>query len=56
MWKWVAEDFPVVYVPPIELIVLLAVVPIALLVAQALAAGPAHAATRIRPAETLRTE
>ena len=56
VWRWVAEDFPVAYVPPIELVAVLLVVPIALLVAQALAAGPAVAATRIRPAQILRTE
>jgi ABC-type antimicrobial peptide transport system permease subunit len=56
VWRWLAEDFPVAYVPPIELIVVLLVIPIALLIAQALAAGPAHAATRIQPAVTLRTE
>ena len=44
------------YVPPVEAIAVLVVVPVALVVAQALAAGPAHAATRIRPAETLRAE
>jgi ABC-type antimicrobial peptide transport system permease subunit len=54
--RWVADDFPLVYVPPIEVIAVLLVVPIVLLVAQGLAAGPAHAATRIRPAQTLRTE
>jgi hypothetical protein len=32
------------------------VVPAALALANALAAGPAHAAARIRPAEALRTE
>jgi hypothetical protein len=52
----VADDFPVASVPPIEVLALLVVVPVALLVAQALAAGPAHAATRIQPAQTLRTE
>jgi hypothetical protein len=56
VWRWVAEDFPVLYVPPIEVLVILVVVPVVLLVAQALAAGPAHAATRIQPAQTLRTE
>ena len=56
VWRSVAEDFPVAYVPPIEVLALLVVVPVALLVAQALAAGPAHAATRIQPAQTLRTE
>ncbi len=56
VWRWVADDFPVVYVPPIEVIAIIVIVPVALLVAQLLAAGPAHAATRIRPAETLRAE
>jgi hypothetical protein len=56
VWRWVADDFPVAYVPPIEVLVVLVVVPVALFVAQALAAGPAHAATRIRPAQTLRSE
>jgi hypothetical protein len=56
VWRWVAEDFPVAYVPPVELIAVLLVVPVALVLAQALALGPAHAATRIRPAETLRAE
>ena len=56
IWRLVAEDSPVAYVPPVEAIAVLVVVPVALVVAQALAAGPAHAATRIRPAETLRAE
>jgi hypothetical protein len=56
LWRYVAEDFPIAYVPPIEVLVVLVVIPVALLIAQALAAGPAHAATRIRPAQTLRTE
>lgn len=56
VWRWVAEEFPVAYVPPIAVLVIVMVVPIALLIAQALAAGPAHAATRIQPATTLRTE
>jgi hypothetical protein len=55
-WKQVAEDFPVVYVPPIALLGVLAVVPLALLIANLLAAGPARAATRVHPAEVLRTE
>lgn len=56
VWRWVAEEFPVAYVPPIAVLVIVVVVPLALLIAQALAAGPAHAATRIHPAATLRTE
>jgi ABC-type lipoprotein release transport system permease subunit len=55
-WKQVAEDFPVVYVPPLALLGVLLVVPVALLIANLLAAGPARAATRIRPAQVLRTE
>jgi hypothetical protein len=34
----------------------LLVAPVALAIANLLAAGPAHAATRVRPAEELRTE
>ena len=61
IWRLVAEDSPVAYVPPVEAIAVLVVVPLrvevgAEVLAQALAAGPAHAATRIRPAETLRAE
>jgi len=55
-WRWLADDFPVVYVPPLAVIAVLLVVPVALAVALALAAGPARAAARIRPAEALRTE
>ena len=56
MWRSVAEGLPVEFVTPLEVVVVLLVVPAALLVTQLLAAGPAYAATRIRPAQTLRTE
>ena len=56
LWRWVAEDFPLAYVPPVALVAPLLVIPVALALAQAIAAGPGHAATRIRPAETLRSE
>jgi predicted lysophospholipase L1 biosynthesis ABC-type transport system permease subunit len=56
LWKQTAEDFPVVYVPPLALFGVLLVVPVAIAIANVLAAGPAHAATRVRPAEALRTE
>jgi hypothetical protein len=56
VWRWVADDFPLAYVPPVALVALLLVIPVALVLAQAIAAGPGHAATRIRPAETLRSE
>jgi len=56
LWRWVADEYPVAYVPPIAVLAVLVIIPVALLIAQALAAGPAHAATRIRPAQTLRAE
>jgi hypothetical protein len=55
-WRWLADDFPIVYVPPVALLAVVAVAGIAIALANALAAGPAHAATRIRPAEALRVE
>jgi hypothetical protein len=55
-WHWLADDFPIVYVPPFALLAVVAVAGIAIALANALAAGPAHAATRIRPAEALRVE
>jgi hypothetical protein len=56
LWKQLAESFPVVYVPPLALVAVLVVAPAAIAIANALAAGPAHAATRIRPAAALRSE
>ena len=56
LWKQLAENFPVAYVPPLALVAVLFVVPVAIVVANLIAAGPAHAATRIRPARVLRAE
>jgi ABC-type antimicrobial peptide transport system permease subunit len=56
VWRWLADDFPVAYVPPLALAAVILVVPLALVIANALAAGPAQSVARIRPAETLRTE
>jgi ABC-type antimicrobial peptide transport system permease subunit len=56
VWKQLAESFPVAYVPPFALVAVLLVVPMAIVIANLVAAGPAHAATRIRPATALRTE
>jgi hypothetical protein len=56
LWRQLAESFPVVYVPPLALMAVLLVVPVAIVVANLVAAGPAHAATRIRPARVLRSE
>jgi hypothetical protein len=56
IWRWLADDYPVVYVPPIELVAILLVIPAALLVVNAIAVAPGRAAARIRPAEALRVE
>ena len=55
-WRVVAEATPMVYVAPLAVLALLLVVPVALLVANLLAALPGHRAARLRPAEVLRTE
>jgi len=56
VWRWLAHSFPVAYVPPLALVAVVLVVPAAILVVNALAAGPGRAAARIRPAEALRVE
>jgi ABC-type lipoprotein release transport system permease subunit len=56
VWKQIAVDFPVLYVPPFALLGVLLVIPVALLITNLIAAGPAHAATRVHPASELRTE
>jgi ABC-type antimicrobial peptide transport system permease subunit len=56
VWRQIADSFPVVYVPPLALAAVILLIPIALVVANLLAAGPARAATRLQPAEVLRTE
>jgi len=56
IWRWLPNDYPVVYVPPIELVAILLVIPAALLVVNAIAVAPARSAARIRPAEALRVE
>jgi hypothetical protein len=55
-WRWLADDFPLVYVPPLAIAAVVLVAAVAIALANALAAGPAHVATRIRPAEALRVE
>ena len=56
VWRRLADNFPVVYVPPLALIAVIIVIPVAVLLANLLAAWPAHSAARIRPAEALRAE
>jgi hypothetical protein len=55
-WRWLADDFPIAYVPPFALLAVLLVASVAIVIANALAAGPAHVASHIRPAEALRVE
>jgi predicted lysophospholipase L1 biosynthesis ABC-type transport system permease subunit len=55
-WRWLADGFPIAYAPPLALLAIAAAAAVAVAVANALAAGPAHVATRIRPAEALRVE
>jgi ABC-type lipoprotein release transport system permease subunit len=56
IWRSVAEQTPMVYVPPTSALALLLALPAALLVANLLVAAPAQRAARLRPAEVLRTE
>ena len=55
-WRAIADETPMVYVPPTAALALLLAVPCALLVANAIAALPGERAARLRPAEVLRTE
>lgn len=56
LWKQFANNYPVVYAPPLALVAILLAAPIAVAVSNLLAVGPARSATRIRPAEVLRSE
>ena len=56
VWRRLADNFPVVYVPPLAVVAVVLVIPAAVLLANLLAAIPARSAARIRPAEALRTE
>jgi hypothetical protein len=55
-WRALANSFPLVYASPFAVVAVLIAVPVALVIANLLAAGPAHAATRISPARALRAE
>ena len=56
IWEWLATTFPVVYVPPLALVSVLLAAPVAVAIANSLAAGPGHAATKLRPSEALHSE
>ena len=55
-WRWVADATPLLYVPPLATAVVVLSVPVALVVAGAMAALPARRAARLRPADVLRAE
>jgi hypothetical protein len=56
LWHQVADNTPIAYHPPLAVWALLLIVPLALLLANLLAAWPGHRAARIQVGQTLRTE
>jgi hypothetical protein len=55
-WEWVADATPLVFSPPVAIVVILLAIPVTIVVANLLAAGPARHAARTRPAGVLRAE
>jgi hypothetical protein len=55
-WRWVADNTPLLYVPPLAVAAVVVAVPAAILAGNVLAALPARRAARLRPAEVLRSE
>ena len=55
-WDWVAESVPLEAVPPFAAVAVLLLVPIALLLANAVAVWPGRRVARLRPAQVLRSE
>lgn len=56
LWRVVADDTPLQYVPPVALWALVLIVPVTLLIANLLAAPPGHRAARLRISHVLRAE
>jgi ABC-type antimicrobial peptide transport system permease subunit len=56
LWKQFADSYPVFYVPPLALVAVVLAAPVAVAVSNLLALGPARNATKVRPAEVLRSE
>lgn len=56
LWESVASTTPIQYVPPLAVWVLVLAAPVALLVANLLAAWPSHRAASLRVSHVLRTE
>jgi hypothetical protein len=55
-WEWVAESVPLRAVPPFAAVAVLVLVPVALVLANAVAVWPGHRVARLRPAQVLRSE
>lgn len=56
LWRLVADNTPLYYQPPLAFFALLLAAPVAVLVANLLAAWPGHRAARLRIGSVLRTE
>jgi len=56
LWRGAADILPLAYYPPLALLALLLIGPLALVAANLLAAWPARRAARLRTAQILRTE
>jgi ABC-type antimicrobial peptide transport system permease subunit len=56
VWRYVAETTPVFYVPPIAVLALALIGPVALVVTNLLAAVPARLAAKLRIGQVLRAE
>jgi ABC-type lipoprotein release transport system permease subunit len=56
IWRLVTDATPMVYAEPVATLALVLIVPVALVLANVLAAVPGHRAARLHPAEVLRTE
>ena len=56
VWRTVAGFTPLAYHPPLALLALLLIGPVALLAANTLAAWPQHRAARVHSAHVLRSE
>jgi ABC-type lipoprotein release transport system permease subunit len=55
-WEWVASSVPLRAVPPFTAVAVLLLVPVALVVANAVAVWPGRRVARLHPAEVLRSE
>ncbi len=55
-WRWVADVTPLLYVAPVTVFAIVLLIPATVIGVNLLAAWPANRASRIRPADVLRTD